>query len=80
MPNDKAIKRRSFVGWIGLAIAGFAGLSLFRKKSPPAPPPAWMTMLTEDGRLVQINAAVLKQQPKKKITNEELRTWVKKKP
>lgn len=80
MPNDKVIKRRSFVGLIGFAAASFAGFSWFWKRRSSTAPPEQLTMLTEDGRLVTIDASVLQQQPKKKITNDELRAWVKKKP
>ncbi|HEY0274250.1 MAG TPA: hypothetical protein VGC22_13745 [Chitinophaga sp.] len=80
MPNDHTIKRRAFVEWAGLALTAIAGFSWFRKPRPAAPPPELLTLLTEDGRLVQVDASVIKQQPKKRITNDELRTWVKKKP
>ncbi|PUZ23418.1 hypothetical protein DCC81_23865 [Chitinophaga parva] len=82
MPNEHTVKRRAFVGWIGLFATSIAGLSLFRKSRSTASsmPPVPVTLLTEDGRLVQVDAAALEQQPRKKISNDELRTWVKKRP
>lgn len=82
MPNEHTVKRRAFVGWIGLVATTVAGFFLFRKARTTAPstPREPVTLLTEDGRLVQVDAAALQQQPRKKISNDELRTWVKRKP
>lgn len=80
MSNDKKeiTERRFFVGWMALAIAGLAGITWFRKKQADAQPQQ-VTMLTQDGRLVQIDSSLVQNGTKKKVTNEELKTWVKQK-
>ncbi|BAV05840.1 hypothetical protein SAMN05421788_10821 [Filimonas lacunae] len=80
MDVEKDIQeRRFFAGWIILAIAGLSGITWFRKKQEP-PLSEKVTMLTEDGRLVQIDSTLLQKGATKKVTNAELQTWVKHKP
>ena len=67
--------RRKFLGW-GLATAAvFSAIKFFQpsgKKEIKT-----VKMLTQDGKLVEVDIASLPPQ-KKKITNTELQNWVKK--
>lgn len=72
--DQKSITRKKFVLW-GLAILSFLavlGMRFFPKKKNKM-----VRMLTEDGRLVEVDEAVLSSH-RKKISNAELQTWVKK--
>jgi hypothetical protein len=72
-PENKKESRRKFLGW---GIATVAVLSAakfvlpFRKEDKKT-----VKMLTQDGKLVEVDIAALPPQ-KKKITNQELQTWI----
>ena len=92
MDNNKKIvqtglpSRRKFVWGVGIlsafaAIGAATGLPFFGKKNT-GPVKAegknkTVKMLTEDGRLVEIDEALISS-AKKKISNTELQQWVKK--
>lgn len=77
--NEKGLpQRRFFVGWMAVAIAGLAGITWFKKKQV-SEQPQQMTMLTQDGRLVQIDSSLIQKGTRKKATDDELKTWVKQK-
>jgi hypothetical protein len=71
--ENKKESRRKFLGW---GIATVAVLSAakfvlpFRKEDKKT-----VKMLTQDGKLVEVDIAALPPQ-KKKITNQELQTWI----
>ncbi|MDB5031630.1 hypothetical protein [Mucilaginibacter sp.] len=71
--------RRKFVWGIGTlsafaAITAAFKLPFFSKKKAKN---KTVKMLTEDGRLVEINASLITT-GKKKVTNRELQNWIKK--
>jgi hypothetical protein len=73
--QHKSPSRRKFIGW-GLATA--AALSVLKFFQPSAKKETkTVKMLTQDGKLVEVNIASLPAK-KKKITNTELQNWVKK--
>ena len=75
--EDNKISRRKLVGWLGVvslfATAGAALIPWKNKKKP-----ATVKMLTQDGKLVEVDASLLAANTKK-ITNKELQNWVKSK-
>jgi hypothetical protein len=76
MQNGEKLSRGKFMKWLGISSAFTVfGLTLFTKKKQA---PKTVRMLTEDGKLVEIDESLLSA-PKRKITNDELRSWVKNK-
>ncbi len=73
--ENKKQSRRKFIGW-GLASAAVFSAVKFmlpsRKKTQKT-----VKMLTQDGKLVEVDIAALPSR-KKKITNTELQNWIKK--
>jgi hypothetical protein len=69
--------RKKFLLWSVTAAAVLAVSRLLprRKKISCAPPVETVKMLTQDGRLVEINKNLLASSGKK-ITNEELQQWI----
>jgi hypothetical protein len=66
--------RRKFIAW---GIASAAVLAAFKFIAPSRKKPTTVKMLTEDGKLVEVDIASLPS-AKKKITNGELQNWIKK--
>ena len=70
----KSQSRRKFIGW-GLASAAvFSAVKFFGRSSKKQT--TTVKMLTQDGKLVEVDIASLPPK-KKKITNAELQNWVK---
>jgi len=85
IPQAQIPSRRKFVWSVGL-LSLFAAISatvkypfLSKKKavSGKAAKGRTITMLTQDGRLVQIDEALITANSKK-VTDHELQTWIKK--
>jgi cobalamin biosynthesis protein CbiD len=72
--ENKNQTRRKFITW---GVASAAMLAAFKFITPSRKKPETVKMLTEDGRLVEVNIASLPSK-KKKITNGELQNWIKK--
>ena len=74
--NQKQTRKR-FIG-IGISTAAiFTALRFFipeKKKKPET-----VKMLTQDGKLVEVDAEMLYRGKRNKITDEQLKTWVNKK-
>jgi hypothetical protein len=85
MKNEKDIpSRRKFVLGFGvLSLLAAAGITMGHKKTKtilacgPSQKKKTVKMLTQDGKLVEIEEDKLTHQ-RKKITDEELKSWVKK--
>ena len=71
---NKNQTRRKFISW---GVISAAALAAFKFIKPSGNKPQTIKMLTEDGKLVEIDIASLPPQ-KKKITNKELQNWIKK--
>jgi hypothetical protein len=71
--NSNSSSRKKFLRWTGLTVlvAAFARFSGFAQKKKQT-----VRMLTQDGRLVEIDSKALGK-PGKKITHDELLGWVK---
>ncbi len=73
--TESKVTRRKLVSWLGVmslfAVAG-AAFNPWKNKKPKL-----VKMLTQDGRLVEVDAAMLAA-TRKKISDKELQTWVKK--
>lgn len=70
--NDNT--RRKF---IGLGVASAAIIAAAKLAVPETPKKQMVKMLTQDGKLVEVDMAAI-QAPGKKITNGELQNWIKK--
>lgn len=71
--------RKKFLWWGAAAAASIAGFRFFGRQKPKSKIPGdTVKMLTQDGRLVEIDKALLASN-KKKITDDELKKWVNKK-
>jgi hypothetical protein len=69
--------RKSFLLWATAILGSFTALKMFRPK--PKPKQEKIVMLTEDGKLVEIDSNLLRS-GSRKVTNPELQAWVKNKP
>ncbi len=72
--ENKNQSRRKFITW------GVASAALFTAVKfilPSKKKPETVKMLTQEGKLVEVEIASLPPQ-KKKVTNDELKNWIKK--
>ena len=74
--DNKKESRRKFLGW-GIATAAVLSVAKFVLPSAKEKKKT-VTMLTQDGKLVEVDIAALPPK-KKKITNQELQNWIGKK-
>ncbi len=72
--QNKKQGRRKFITW---GVASAAMLTAVKYFVPGKPKMETVKMLTEDGKLVEIEIASIPAK-KKKITNGELQNWIKK--
>ena len=71
---DKKVNRRKAVGWMGvLSLVAMAGTALNPWKNKKNL--RTVKMLTQDGKLVEIDASLLASNTKK-ISDKELQNWV----
>jgi hypothetical protein len=76
MPETKNRRsRKSFLLWATAILGSFTAFKMFRQK----PQQDKIVMLTEDGKLVEIDSSLLKSGARK-VTNPELQQWMKNKP
>lgn len=66
--------RRKFLAWTIISAAFLAACQWIK---PPAPKKETVTMLTRDGKLVEVDITALSEK-RKKITNRELQNWIEK--
>ena len=72
--ENKKQNRRKFITWGVASAAAIAAINFFK----PAPPKTkTVKMLTQEGKLVEVDIAAIPE-TKKKITNGELQNWIKK--
>ncbi|WP_295674131.1 hypothetical protein [uncultured Mucilaginibacter sp.] len=74
--------RRKFVWGMGIlsafaAVGSITGISFWRKKKPVANKKQTVKMLTQDGRLVEVDVSKISGKMKK-VTNTEMQHWIKK--
>ena len=83
MPQtNNSPSRKKFLWWGAAALAAIAGSRFFstrQKKNLPGEKKATAKMLTQDGRLVEIDKTLLAS-GSKKISADELKQWVNKTP
>jgi hypothetical protein len=73
--EERKVSRRKLVSWLGvMSLFTMAGAA-FRPWKNKAPGKT-VKMLTQDGRLVEVDASLLAAS-RKKVTNKELQNWVK---
>jgi len=78
MKNEKQVTRKNFLGWsLALSAVLAAPSLLFRKKkAQPKTTGTTAKMLTEDGRLVEVDLSQIPTSGKR-IGEEEIHHWVK---
>ena len=74
IPENKKQSRRKFLTW---SVATAAVFTAVKYILPSKKKTETVKMLTQDGKLVEIDIAALPS-AKKKITNKELQNWIKK--
>ena len=74
--SEKFQSRKKFILWGAATLSSISVLKFFKgpKKKKKA---ETVKMLTQDGKLVEVNISALPPK-KKKITNKELQNWIKK--
>jgi hypothetical protein len=77
-----APSRRKFVWGMGIlsafaAVGSITGISFWRKKKPIENKKQTVKMLTQDGRLVEVDVSKISGKMKK-VTNMEMQHWIKK--
>lgn len=72
--ENKNQTRRRFIIWGFASAAVIAAVNFFKPSSPKG---KTVKMLTQDGKLVEVDIAAIPDK-KKKITNVELQNWIKK--
>jgi hypothetical protein len=74
----KNFSRKKFLSW-GLGITSFFALPAFFRFSKKKKEAQKVKMLTQDGRLVEVNVANIPEK-KKEISETDIHTWINKKP
>lgn len=74
--ENKKQSRRRFIGW-GIASTAFFSAVKFILPSRKKEVKETVKMLTQDGKLVEIDMAVLPSK-RKKISDKELQNWIRK--
>ena len=72
--ENKNQSRRKFITWGVASAVLFTAVKIIL---PAKKKPETVKMLTQDGKLVEVDIASLPPQ-KKKVTNDELKNWIKK--
>ncbi|HEY5368469.1 MAG TPA: hypothetical protein VIJ75_05690 [Hanamia sp.] len=73
--SEKLPSRKKFILWGAATLSSISVLKFF--KAPKKKKTETVKMLTQDGKLVEVNISALPTK-KKKITNKELQNWIKK--
>ena len=74
MQQQNNSSRKKFIWWGAGLLASLSALRFFKAKDKK---PTTTKMLTQDGKLVEIDTRMLKKSDRK-ITNLELQQWIKK--
>ena len=74
--SDKISSRKKFLQWGAALISSVTVLSLLPSKKKAAP--QTVKMLTEDGKLVEVDMTSIAGTKRKNITDQELKSWIKK--
>jgi hypothetical protein len=75
--GNKPVSRKKFVAWTAVIFSGLAALKFFIHPSPPKKT-STVKMLTQDGKLVEVDVSRLSSK-KKKIKDEDVHSWVQRK-
>jgi hypothetical protein len=75
--NNKELSRKKFLFW-GLGISTVFVLPAFLRFTKKAPPPKTVKMLTQDGKLVEVEIQKITG-TKTKISNKDIHNWIAKK-
>jgi hypothetical protein len=73
--ENKPVSRKKFVAW-GLGALSVLTAARYFWSGPEKPTPQTVKMLTQDGKLVEVDVTNLACGKRKKISNEELKKWV----
>ena len=79
-PETKPSSRKKFLLWSAAVLASVSASRLFSgSKKKEDHPTRTVKMLTQDGRLVEVDAGKIYCGKRKKISDEQLKVWVNKK-
>ena len=79
LEENKVSSRKKFLGWSAALLTTFTALKIFNrqdKKQGPSNSGGGVKMLTQDGRLVEVDSGKIYCGKQKKVTDEQLKTWV----
>lgn len=77
-PGKGSSSRKKFLLW-GAALLGSIGLLKYINRKPAEEKKTTVKMLSQDGRLVEVDISQINCETRKKVTDEELKNWVAKK-
>lgn len=76
--NQKSSSRKKFLVWGAAALSSFTVFGLF-SGSKKEEKKETLKMLTQDGKLVEIDADKIYGSRREKVTDEQLKNWINKK-
>jgi len=77
-PQNRTHSRKQFIGLGISATAFFAALKFWSPSKKKKKSNRTVTMLSQDGQLVEVDVSAISSK-RKKITNKELQNWINKK-
>jgi hypothetical protein len=76
---DKISSRKKFIVWGAAVLTSLTAFKIFSgSKKASQTKPATVKMLTQDGKLVEVDADKIYCGKRKKISDDQLKKWVKK--
>ena len=79
MQPDKISSRKKFLIWGGAVLTSLTAFRIFGgSKNVPTEKSATVKMLTQDGKLVEVDASKIYCGKRKKISDDQLKKWVNK--
>ena len=76
--ENKPVSRKKFVFWGVSALSVLTAARLFFRPGPKSEKPTTVKMLTQDGKLVEVEVTKLSTK-REKISAEQIHTWIPKK-
>jgi hypothetical protein len=76
--GNKPVSRKKFVAWTASILSGVTALAFFAR-STPQKQTRTVKMLSQDGKLVEVEVSKLPSK-RKKIKDDDIRAWIQRKP
>jgi hypothetical protein len=74
-PAKDSSTRKKFILW-GAALLGSLGILKYIIRKPAEEKKTTVKMLSQDGKLVEVDVSKINSAAKKKVTDDELKNWV----